>query len=117
MAMLMAARPRAAHIACFVRKKYGWLKRFIASTADALYTITTLEQTSSSVARNRTLSDLSFRAIVKGLRHRCREVGGTTFAPGASSQQSSVSLRVGTPASQAGAACVPSSQLPTAAAD
>src|SRR5687767_4698245 len=42
----------------------------MASTADALYTITTLQQTSSSVARNRILSDLSFRAIVMGLSRR-----------------------------------------------
>src|SRR5688572_11405401 len=40
--------------------------------------MTTLEHTSSSVARNSTLSDFSFRAIVKGLRHRCREIGGTS---------------------------------------
>ena len=94
----------------------------MASTAEALYTITTLEHTSSSVARNSTLSDFSFRAIVtcpgpgsdgalQLCRHRCREDSERR----ASGQQSSVSRRVGTPASQAGAACVPSSQLLTAA--
>ena len=51
-------------MACFVRKKYGWLNRFIASTAEALYTMTTLQHTRSSVARKSTLSDFSFRAIV-----------------------------------------------------
>ena len=53
-----------------------------------------------------------------GLRYRCRDkvtcAEPSASRGGASSQQSSVSRRVGTPASQAGAACVPSSQLPTA---
>ena len=118
----MAASPSAAHIACFIRKKYGWLNRFMASTADALYTITTLAHTSSSVARNSTLSDFSFRAIVTSLGPGQTEPYSSpapaprkTVNVRASGQQSSVSRGVGTPASQAGAACVPSSQLPTAA--
>ncbi len=37
----------------------------MASTAEALYTITTLVHTSSKVAVNRNLSDLSFRAILR----------------------------------------------------
>ena len=40
----------------------------MASTAEALYTITTLVHTSSSVAVNRNLSDLSFRAILRDSR-------------------------------------------------
>jgi hypothetical protein len=35
----------------------------MAITADALYTITTLAHTSSSMAVNKSLSDLSFRAM------------------------------------------------------
>ncbi len=48
---------------CFVRNRYGLPVRSIATTADALYTMTMLRLTSRSVAMNRTRSDLSLRAI------------------------------------------------------
>src|SRR5215204_112819 len=67
-----------------------------------------------------------FSGSPKGLRYRNRHIVHEPVSPkrhrskgakadkGGRGQQSSVSRRVGTPASQAGAACVPSSQLPTA---
>src|SRR5262245_65690752 len=74
-------------------------------TAEALYTMTRLAQTSAIVAVKSSLSDLSFRAMrskVPPFRAR-----NTT----ASSQQSSAGRRGKTPTSQTGAACVPSGQL------
>src|SRR5687767_311885 len=58
-------RPRRTHRLCFTRNRYGSLLRSMVTTADALHTITTLVQTSSSVAMKSTLSDLSFRAILR----------------------------------------------------
>jgi hypothetical protein len=40
----------------------------MAMTAEALYTITTLVQTSNRVAVKRSLSDFSFRAILRCLK-------------------------------------------------
>jgi hypothetical protein len=61
-----AASPMSAHATCFTRKRYGFWKRCIAMTAEALYTITMPVHTSSSVAVKSNLSDLSFRAILRG---------------------------------------------------
>ena len=58
------AMPTEAHITCWVTNKYGCWKRSSATSAEALYTMTTLAQTSASVARNSHLSDGSFRAIL-----------------------------------------------------
>ena len=60
----MIAMPERRPHPCFTRNRYGLPKRNSAIAAEALYTITTLASTSSSVARNRTLSDFSFRAIL-----------------------------------------------------
>ena len=81
MAMLITARPNAAHMACRMRKKYGWLYRFWASTADALYTMTTLAPTSRRVAMNSTLSDFSFRAILFGRSLRSRDYSNRALVP------------------------------------
>jgi hypothetical protein len=70
MMMGMTASPITAHASCLTRNKYGCCQRSIAITAEALYTITTPVQTSRSVATNRSLSDLSFRAILRRLRLR-----------------------------------------------
>ena len=56
--------PSAAHMPCFVRKNEGRPVRSMATTADALYTMTMLRPTSRRVAMNNTRSDLSLRAIV-----------------------------------------------------
>src|SRR5688572_22277975 len=58
-------RPSRTHRLCFTRNMYGSLLRSMVTTADALHTITTLVQTRSSVAMKSTLSDLSFRAILR----------------------------------------------------
>ena len=77
MATARTARPSIVHNTCFVRKKYGCWKRSSATTADALYTITTLAHTSSSVAVKRTLSDFSLLAITdvppNARKHLCRD--------------------------------------------
>src|ERR1043166_1119316 len=76
-------------------------------TADALYTITRLAQTSTSVAVNNHLSDLSFRAMRSTVQVRSdRHIPGRT-----SDQQSSAGRRGKTPTSRTGAARVPSGQL------
>ena len=49
---------------CFTRNRCELPNRNSAMAAEALYTMTTLASTSSRVARNRTLSDFSFRAIL-----------------------------------------------------
>ena len=94
--------------------------------------MTTLAQTSASVARNSHLSDWSFRAILSRpdvaceRRLKCRDVdrniGRTPLgvrplatACVASGQQSSAGRGTGTPASQTGVACAPSDRLPIAA--
>src|SRR3989442_13249049 len=56
--------PSTAHMACLTRNIDGLPYRSRVTTAEALYTITMLRHTSSSVARNNTLSDLSFLAIL-----------------------------------------------------
>src|SRR2546427_7922126 len=56
--------PSTAHMACWPRTIDGLPYRSRVTTAEALYTITMLRHTSSSVARNNTLSDLSFLAIL-----------------------------------------------------
>ena len=84
-------------------RRYGWSNRSSATTADALYTITTLVHTSSSVAVKSNLSDLSFRAILRDSRGRQRF--GWAEAPGiicwqhagAESFQSGASRRDGRP--------------------
>jgi hypothetical protein len=58
-------RPSSTHMPCLVRNMYGSLFFSIATTAEALHTITTLAQTRSSVATKSNLSDLSFRAILR----------------------------------------------------
>src|SRR2546425_13214256 len=73
------------------------------TTADALYTITTLKPTSRMVVMNNTRSDLSFLAInlyssrVHVPKYHLRERSAVISRP-----------RSKAPASQAGAACVPS---------
>src|SRR5215217_5742133 len=67
MTMATAARPSAAHIDCLIRNRYGLWFRSCAIMADALYTMTTLANTSSSVAKNSTLSDFSLSAILTRL--------------------------------------------------
>src|SRR3954471_10595018 len=67
MTMATAARPSAAHMDCLIRNRYALWFRSWAIMADALYTITMLANTRSSVAKNSTLSDFSFRAIVTRL--------------------------------------------------
>ncbi len=49
---------------CRVTNRYGCWKRSSATSAEALYTMTTLVQISASVARNSHLSDESFLAIL-----------------------------------------------------
>src|SRR5688572_22942614 len=56
------AKPSTAHMACRCRKKEGPSYRSIATTAEALQTITMLSHTGSRVEMNSTLSDLSFLA-------------------------------------------------------
>ena len=58
-----APSPSAAHITCLSRKWYASWYFCWAIMADALYTITTPANTSSTVVTNSTLSDLSFLAI------------------------------------------------------
>src|SRR6185369_1243746 len=93
------------------------------------YTSTTLAQTSSSVAMNSTLSDLSFLATISApigpnasarntlWRGQNRKVLPATPAPvplAPGGGQSSVGAWGGTPTSQTGVVCVPSGRLPTA---
>src|SRR5712691_1321402 len=74
MAMASTARPSAVQSACFMRKSWGCWNRSSATSADALYTITMLTQTSSTVAMKRIPSDLSFRATATVPSIRRKEV-------------------------------------------
>src|ERR1051326_9595463 len=55
--------PSVAHMPCLIRKMVARPYRSSAIGADALYTITTLRHTSSSVAGNKIRSLLSLRAM------------------------------------------------------
>src|SRR3954468_18886034 len=62
--------PSSAQVPCLNKYRYGSRLASIATTADALYTITTLVHTRRTVAVNSNLSDLSFRAILRRLKVR-----------------------------------------------
>src|ERR1044071_8252122 len=82
MEMASTASPSTVHSACLVRNRYGWSERSSATTAEALYTITTLAQTTSKVEVKSTLSDLSFLATPAFRRGQHRET--RALAPGSS---------------------------------
>src|SRR4030095_4413555 len=60
--MPSTAIPSAVHKPCLIRNREGRPVRSMATTAEALYTMTMLKPTSRMVEMNSTRSDLSFRA-------------------------------------------------------
>src|SRR4029450_5485321 len=60
--MPSTAMPSAVHKPCLIRNGEGGPVRSMATTAEALYTMTMLKPTSKMVEMNSTRSDLSFRA-------------------------------------------------------